>query len=251
MKMIVVSGVLIEDLRRYGGYYICPKNSQGERLGPLVGYAGKYEAPDGSKKAFVGDVYYNFAKMEVYPDIYGYYASNLANKVSDFPERKCDIVLGAPMGGIILASDMARFLNCRRIFAEKKVISAATNDKREESILVIDRHDINFGDRVILAEDICNNFSTTEKLIELVEKNAGQITAIACLLNRSGKRDYLHRGITVPVISSLYLPTLQYKQEDPKVVYDMEAGNVVWKPKNEWVRLEKAMNDAELNEAAN
>lgn len=60
-----------------------------------------------------------------------------------------------------------------------------TEAKREESILVIDRHDINNGDRVVLVEDLCNNFSTAEKLIQLVEEKSGVAIAIACMLNRS------------------------------------------------------------------
>ena len=246
-----ISGDLLKDLKRCGGYYICPKDPNGKRLGPLVGYAGTYEAPDGAKKAYVGDVYYNFAKMEQYSNVYGYYASKLANSIFHFfLGRKIDVVLGAPMGGIILASDLARFLKCRRIFAEKKIISIATEEKREESQLVIARHDIRIGDDVILVEDICNNFSTTDKLIKLVRENEGQVIAIACMINRSEMNEYeyityLSEEGSIPVISLLHIPTLQYTQEDQSVVDDIAFGNIALKPKDKWLWLEYAMIGAE------
>ena len=251
-----ISGDLLKDLKRCGGYYICPKDSNGKRLGPLVGYAGTYTASNGTKKAYVGDVYYNFAKMEQYSNVYGYYASKLAKSLFHFflgKKKKIDVVLGAPMGGIILASDLARFLKCRRIFAEKKVISVTTGEKREESQLVIARHDIRIGDDVILVEDICNNFSTTDKLVKLVRENKGQVIAIVCMINRSEMKKYeyityLSEEGSIPVISLLHIPTLQYTQEDQSVIDDIAVGNVAWKPKDEWLRLECAMAGIEAEE---
>lgn len=40
--------------------------------------------------------------------------------------------------------------------------------------------------------------------------------------------------------------TTEYQQEDPLVVEDIQKGNVVWKPKDEWPRLEEAMRLAEI-----
>ncbi len=33
---------LLRYLQEFGGWYECPKDSNGKRLGPLVGYAGAY-----------------------------------------------------------------------------------------------------------------------------------------------------------------------------------------------------------------
>src|SRR3989344_3668274 len=69
----VTSDDHLETLRRCGGNYTCPK-AEGRRFGPLVGYAGRYDASDGSKKQWVGEVYANFAMAEEYPHVLFHYA---------------------------------------------------------------------------------------------------------------------------------------------------------------------------------
>ena len=48
----------LEVLSSVRGYYKCPKDRSGKRLGPLVAYAGR----DENNKQYVGDEYVNFAK---------------------------------------------------------------------------------------------------------------------------------------------------------------------------------------------
>ncbi len=68
------NGLKIRDplalVERCGGYYKCPKDPSGKRLGPLVGYAGR----DAQGRQFVGDEYFNFAKAERHSPILGYLA---------------------------------------------------------------------------------------------------------------------------------------------------------------------------------
>lgn len=47
-------------LKALDGYYECPKDTAGKRLGPLVGYAGR----DNLGRQYVGDIYANFAVAE-------------------------------------------------------------------------------------------------------------------------------------------------------------------------------------------
>ncbi len=226
-------------LKSCDGYYECPKSTDGRRLGPLVGYAGKYKLDDGTERAYVGDVYYNFARAEQYPAVLDHFASKLSLSISE-----ANLIMGAPMGGILLAGAIGRHLNdVRVIFGEKKITAVATATSREESSLIIDRHEIRESDRVVLVEDICNNFSTTGKVRESVGKARGTLVGIVCFLNRSPHTEF--EGI--PVISLLHIPTQQWKQEDPEVAGDITMGNIVWKPKNEWNRLKVAMETAAKN----
>lgn len=221
----------VETLKNCSGYYKCPRDEQGRRIGPLVAYAGKYDAPDGTEKQFVGDIYFNFAKAEERPPVLDYMAKCLA----DLIQTKIgipDVILGAPMGGLWLAADVARHLGCRRIFAEKKVIKPADPEHglKEQSELVITRHDLRPGDTVVLVEDVMNNFSTTDKMVALVGKKGGKVIALSCGLNRSGKTEWNN----LPVIALEYRPTEQYKQEDPEVADDIAKGNIVWEAKKQW-----------------
>jgi orotate phosphoribosyltransferase len=143
------------------------------------------------------------------------------------------------MGGILLAGTVSDYLDCEVIFAEKKVMALADKGKgtKEVSELVIDRHEIKPGENIFIIEDVCNNFSTTEKLKTEIEKHGGNLIGIACAINRSGQLEW--EGL--PVISALFIPTEQYKQEDEEVAELVAAGKIVWKPKQEWQTLKDAM----------
>jgi len=227
---------------RCGGYYECPKDDNGKRLGPLVGYAGK----DAQGRQKVGDVYINFAKVEQWPALVTGFAHLLKDELENrFDGQRLDseklVFVGMPMGGIVLATHLAlQKHGSRGIFAEKA---------GEE--LVLKRHDLNPGDQAVIVEDVCNNFSTTTKAVNLIKKAGAEVIAVACFLNRSEKTALnLYANpfwpkekpdIVLPVISLVHKPFPQYEQEDSAVADDVVAGNVVWKPKHEWDKLSGAM----------
>lgn len=234
----------LEMLRYLRGYYVCPKDSNGKRLGPLVGYAGTYLADDGSKKQFVGDVYVNFAKAE--EEIYFLLSIAISlSKKMNFLLADIDAYCGAPFGGYSIASMLGLASNRRVIKSEKKVTAIATPNEREKSELVFGRHSVNLNEGIAIAEDVCNNFSTTEKHIGLIKKNGGDVRAIICFLNRSLQYDdgyvYPPTGEEIPIIALVRQPFPEYRQDDPEVADDIARGNVIWKPKDRWDELEKAM----------
>lgn len=238
-------------LRDIGGYYECPKNALGKRLGPLVGYAAEYKPG----KHFVGDVYANWAKAEEYPLVLDHLARGLAERVSyELDPEEIDVVCGASMGGIAIGLSLARELGCRFVYAEKKVTKAASGGEREEAKLVLGRHEIQLGDDVVLAEDVLNNFSTTAELCKLIREAGGRILGIAGLLNRSlvVRGDYiLPDGVELPVIALVRKPIPEWQQDDPAVVADVHEGNVVWEPKplETWARLMAAMEAGKAGQA--
>jgi orotate phosphoribosyltransferase len=241
-QMVEITDNPLETLRRCGGYYSCPKDSSGRRLGPLVGYAGRDPA---TGKQLVGDVYANFAKAEEFPHVLHSFATQLGNKPT-WALQTGDIFCGAPLGGYSLANMLGFVCDRRVIKAEKKITALATKSSREKSELIFGRHEVKSGDKVIIVEDVCNNFSTTDQLITLINYLGGRVAAIACLLNRSSIVENVYGtadGI-IPVISLVYMPIPEYKQEDPAVSEDIARGNVVLKPKNEWPRLMAAMDAA-------
>ncbi len=239
----------MQTLKNCGGYYACPKDPDGKRLGPLVGYAGSYKAPNGSQKKYVGDVYANFAKAEIHPNVLKFFAEKLTVEVYHRMDiDDIDVLCGAPIGGYSLADALSLANGIDVIKAEKKVTVAATDDgKREESELVFGRHEIEEGMKYAIVEDVCNNFSTTEKLIKQIFSNGGYISAIICFLNRSLAVDTHYDSVTIsdqiPVISLVRLPIKEYEQENVSVYEDITSGNVVWKPKDKdtWNKLMKAM----------
>jgi adenine/guanine phosphoribosyltransferase-like PRPP-binding protein len=241
-QVAIVKGNVKETLRRCNGFYECPKDSQGKRLGPLVGYAGKYEV-NGEPRQYIGDVYANFAMAEEYPHVLAFFAQDLAEQVKA-KVGEVDYVLAAPMGGIALAVHIAHALDSKFVFAEKKVVSLESKELRQQEVMQLLRHQIDSDSRVLLVEDVCNNFSTTGQMVELVQESGSEIVAVACALNRSEKSVFAYVGKELPVIPLLELALKQFRQDDPEVAADMKANNVVLKPKNEWQRLMKAMEQA-------
>jgi orotate phosphoribosyltransferase len=159
---------------------------------------------------------------------------------------------GAPEGGKALATALSLTTEKQYIFPEKKVTALATAGSREESELVFSRHEPIKDERWVIVEDVCNNFSTTATLVERIEKYGAHCVGIVCFLNRSAQfhgeftsyHDQADGPTRIPIVSLVQKPLPQYRQDDSAVAEDVKAGNVVWKPKNEWDKLAAAMEAA-------
>jgi adenine/guanine phosphoribosyltransferase-like PRPP-binding protein len=244
----------LEMVKLCGGYYKCPKDGE-KRLGPLVAYFGKYRAHDNTEKQWVGEEYVNFAMAETHTPILDHFASMFAKKIgSDKTSSLSDLwhkstcFCGAPEGGKALALLLARLWGRRYIYPEKIVTAVKTDTAREKSELRFDRHFPQPDDLVWIVEDVCNNFSTTTALIKLVESQGAKVAGILCFLNRSPVvGDIFTLGDCeqkLPVVSLVRKIIPEFKQDDPYVKADVEANNVVWKPKHAWPQLAAAMASA-------
>ena len=106
------------------------------------------------------------------------------------------------------------------------------------------RHEPEAGQRWFIVEDVCNNFSTTAKLVALIESHGASVAGILCFLNRSSTIDVSFEarpGLALPVVAVVRKPFEQYAQHDAAVADDIARLNVVWSPKKEWPRLAAAM----------
>lgn len=245
-RHLIVPGDFLKTLENCEGHYMCPIDPiTGELLGPVVGYAGEYDAADGSKKKWVGLAYYNFSKADPYPAVLTFSAEVMASQLK---EKKMvpDLIVGAPWAGVKFSQEVARILGCRHIFAEKNVIGFDENGKKIEK-LILGRYEgeINPGERVLIGEELVNNLSTTGKLVNLIEETGGIVIGISCAINRSysGVKTFWDapRTDSLPIIGVIEIPTPQYKQDDQMVAKAIESGNVVWKPKYAWDKMKAAM----------
>ncbi len=233
--------VTLQDLALSGGLYRCPRDSQRKRIGPLVDYAGTYLDDQGQPKHYVGDTFYNLGRADQSPSLLADWATIMTTYLESSRDLPAvDLFLGMPMGGLAFTFALGHMSNAssRVGFLEKKVTQVATADAREQSMLVLGRHEIPMNYSVVLVEDVVNNFSTTAKAIEIVESCGANVIAIACMMNRSARAFYVSQArAKIPVVSIMTIRTEQYRQDYPSVKDDIEAGNVVWKPKDDWGRL--------------
>jgi orotate phosphoribosyltransferase len=234
----------LELLRVCGGYYECPRDASGKRRGPLVGYAGR----DALGRQFVGDVYVNFAAAERYGVVLQTIARALWKALDAAGIGRIDGFCGAPEGGKALAAVLAMLADAMYLFPEKRITAVATEKSREQSELIFSRHEPSEGERWVVVEDVCNNFSTIARLVELTERYKARIVGVGCFLNRSVdvESEYIASRsgappIRLPIVSLVRKALPQYRQDDSAVAAEVAAGNVVWKPKNDWHRLAEAM----------
>ena len=231
-------------MREAGAYYECPKRSDARRLGPLVGYAGR----DGQGRQYVGDIYVNFARAETRPALLAAFSKTLRVSLDARGlgplAREATGFCGAPEGGKAFAYQLALDTGKTYIYPEKTVTVAASEASRERSELVFARHEPAAGEAWFIVEDVCNNFSTTAKLVASVEAFGARVAGILCFLNRSLTIDEAYEprpGLVLPVVAVVRKSFGQFAQDDPAVADDLERGNVVWSPKKEWPRLAAAM----------
>lgn len=132
---------------------------------------------------------------------------------------------------------------------KKIVIAGATRHARKKYGFVFKQGEIRRGDNVIIIDDVLNNFSTADVLVELINGYGGKVIAIATLLNRSPKIRGVYESSSqlddpkIPVISLAEKVTDQFRQDDPFVSDGVKNPNigVVWNPKEHWSFLIKQM----------
>ena len=223
-----------------GGYYNCPTDGDGKRLGPLVGYGGR----DKQGQQFVGDVYVNFTRAERKSEVLKRIANDLFRKIPSAVFSGLAGFCGTPEGGKALAAALSLISGHDYIFPEKEVTAVRTANSREKSKLVWGRHEPVKGEKWIIVEDVCNNFSTTENLVNLIRADGAEVVAIVCFLNRSLAVEDAYtmpNGTQIPVVCLVRQTIMEWEQDDPEVSDDIKAGNVVLKPKLEWSRLMETM----------
>src|SRR5680860_363203 len=235
----LIKGQPLETLINLEGHYQSSKGPDGNFLGPLVAYSGKYPSPTGEKN-YVGDVYFNLAMIEDHPQRLNYFAKLMVKKIRAFEEtwgHKIDCLIGAPEGGSKIAQEVGRLLNIPGLRLEKEVTALKTATAKEEFNLVMRRNAgaLQIGWFALIFEDLCNNFGTTQKGINTLDTFGVVTVGIACVANRS--KDHIDEWEGLPVIAGMSVPSEQYEQEDPLVSDLIAAGSLSTDPKKDWSKL--------------
>ena len=86
-----------------------------------------------------------------------------------------DVVIGPAYGGIVLAYELARILNKKFIFTQRK----------DEKMTIRSGFDLVAGDKAVVFEDIVTTGGSVKEVIEVLEDRQIQIQAICCIVDRS------------------------------------------------------------------
>ncbi|MBU2103946.1 hypothetical protein KKD95_02955 [Patescibacteria group bacterium] len=221
---------LLELGKRCNAVYICPKVGS-ERKGPLVAYAGK----DSRDRNLVGDIYFNFRRIEVHPEAVRAFAEAACQKLRDQGLLDSfDTVCGIPQGGRTFGQMLALVAGKRFAYADKKPKPTEAG-KKQEYTWDLSQFDFEPGERVAIAEDVYNNFQNTDSTLAEISVTGAQIVLLVGALNRSPIYDAVYKGL--PVVASIREAYPEYEQDDPAVAADIAAGKLELEVKKNWPRL--------------
>ena len=119
------------------------------------------------------DVYYEKFNLLKEPAICTQMCREMADK---FADSGIETVVGPTTGGIILAYDVARYLNVKSIYAE-----AGENGRVFKRGFSLEK-----GEKVLIVDDILTTGRSVFEVIELVKSYQADIVGISVMLDRSG-----------------------------------------------------------------
>ncbi len=241
MKLIIpqIGEKLLDLGKRCDAVYVCPKDGH-VRKGPLVPYAGK----DSQGRNFVGDMYFNFRRIEPHLKVVEEFAETVWLKLID--QKLLDsfeTICGIPQGGRTFGQELARITGKRFVYADKKPKPTESGKKQEYTWDLL-QFDFEPGERVAIAEDVYNNFQNTDNTLTQIAVTGVDVVLLVGALNRSPVHDTFYipkegplSGHTLPVVTSIREVYPEYEQDDPAVIDDMKRGNIEWEVKKNWAHL--------------
>lgn len=234
---------LLELGKRCNAVYVCPKIGT-TRVGPLVAYAGK----DDQGRNLVGDIYFNFRRIEAHPLAVMAFAEVVHKKLYDHELFDTfDTICGIPQGGRTFGQMLALVTGKRFAYADKKPRPTEAG-KKQEYTWDLSQFDFERGERVAIAEDVYNNFQNTDNTLTEIAATGADVVLLLGALNRSLVHELFYTpkigpfaGRKLPVIASIREAYPEYEQDDPAVWEDIAAGNLELEVKKNWPRLRAFM----------
>ncbi len=231
--------------KRCNAVYICPKDGS-VRKGPLVVYAGK----DKYGRNLVGDIYFNFRRIEHHPEAVTAFAEALLIKLStEQLLDSFDTICGIPNGGRTLGYELARLCGKGFTYPEKKEVPTPAGRKQDYE-WDLSQFDFEPGERVAVTEDVFNNFQNTDPTLAKIEASGAKVVLLAGALNRSPIHDTTYTpksgplsGHPIRLVASIREAYPEYEQDDPAVAADIAAGRLEIHVKKNWARLCAYMQD--------
>ena len=230
---------LLELGKRCNAVYVCPKEGL-TRKGPLVAYAGK----DSQGRNLVGDIYFNFRRIETHPKAvqafaYGAYVKLRGRQLLD----TFDTIVGIPNGGRTFGQALALVAGKRFAYADK-LPKPTEPGKKQEYAWDLSQFEFEKGERVAISEDVYNNFQNTDNTLAEIAVSGAEIVLLIGALNRSPVHRTFYKPKSgpfdwceFPLVASIREAYPEYEQDDLAVADDVKAGNVEFEVKKNWAKL--------------
>jgi len=121
------------------------------------------------------DRFFQCANALRYPRVAEKLCTELVRRIRpELGTTRIDGVIAPALGGLVVGHEVARALDVRSIFAEKK------DDK-----LVLRRFTIQPGERYVVAEDVITRGGRVQETIDIVRAAGAEVVAVLVLVDRS------------------------------------------------------------------
>ena len=136
--------------------------------------------------------YFQCAKVLQYPRYLHLFSGDI---VKHFEYSEIEVVVAPAIGGIVVATEVGRMLDCRTIFAERK-----------DGVLQLRRgFAITPGERILVCEDVVTTGGSVFETIEIVQKAGGNVVGVGYIVDRSGGKvkfsSKSYAALTIDVIT--------------------------------------------------
>ncbi|MDO4720579.1 MAG: orotate phosphoribosyltransferase [Peptostreptococcaceae bacterium] len=138
--------------------------------------------------------YVQCAKVLRYPDKAKQILAPVAEKLRSL---EIDILVGPAMGGILVAYELGRQIGKEAIFTER-----VDNEMRLRR-----GFEIRPGMKAVICEDVVTTGKSSFEVKRLLESMGAEVTAIACIIDRTSEE------IELPIIASLRVDIDSYEAE--------------------------------------
>lgn len=216
-------------LQKIGVLYIRPKRGV-DLIGPIVGRQSTYANPlaGGEPLHHVSQNYYNGKVLLLYPMVIKHLAQAILAQM-----EKQSVSRGAEYQGVGPGGEMlAHYLQLQT----KKRLKVPGFINRE-----------NGHNRLVLVQDILDPIPLS-KAIEETKLGGKRISLICGIINPGQCFDgHVHASQgPILLITLMKELLLKYQQDHPLVKEDVENGNIVWDPKNDWGKLAKVIEESDM-----
>jgi orotate phosphoribosyltransferase len=94
---------------------------------------------------------------------------------------KADVVLGLLTGSVMAARDVARALNLRVIYGEK----------RDNQVVLLPNFELKAGEKVLIIEDLINTGTTVKQAITMAKAHGGDVVGVGTIVDyQHGEYDF-------------------------------------------------------------
>lgn len=143
------------------------------------------------------DTYFQCAKVLQYPQ----QAEKICTLIADhYKNSDIQAVASPAIGGIVIGYEVARLLQARSIFTERK--NGTMTLRRGFSVTK--------GEKTLIVEDVTTTGGSVKEVIEVIEGQEAEIVGVASMVDRSGGKT----SFKVPFYSTFQMEVTNYSPED-------------------------------------